>query len=415
MRARWCAPGARRRSPRPRAYLPPWTARHARRVDVALCSRRRCRDERERVVGPGSALIAVRPAAASTLPAHPTIARASVPPRADRLATARAILGAPDPSVRGFVRGIQAAAARHFDRHVAPIVAASWPGLAGDRFHTKLRLGACNLYASAPYTALFCAPRRPPLVRAATDLGNLLPLPLPALALLGRGAMELLGRFAYADDQRRILLISAFIVLVDHVFDHVLDQPAEERGRLLEAVIDGSEPARTPPLALTRALAVAMAEGLRGADLAAFEAAMRRMKEWIRAEVRAMRGEPDPRGLGHRLAGVEGTIDGLLFPVVRYAGEGARAWMYDVSMFVQVMDDWIDYEADAASDRPTPVVTGHWGAGDVRGTWRRSLAGLDDRVCAAGLRSPRYRRFVREAYRLMMVEVMEGMISGVAD
>jgi hypothetical protein len=357
----------------------------------------------------------MRPVEASMQPAPPTLHRVAIEPRAARVDAVRAMLGAPDPSVRPFVLGIRATASRHFERHVVPLVLASWPGLPSEAFHTKLRLGACNLYASAPYTALFCAPRRPPLVRAATDLGNLLPLPLPALALLGRGAMELVGRFAYADEHRRIILISAFIVLVDHVFDHGMAEPAEERGRYLEAVIDGLEPARTPALALTRALAVAMAEDLRGADRAAFEAAMRRVKEWIRAEVKAMRGEPDPRGLGHRLAGVEGTIDGLLFPVVRYAGEGARAWMYDVSLFVQMMDDWLDYEKDAASDRPTPVVSGDWGAADVDAAWRRSLAGLDDLVCAAGLRSTRYRRFVREAYRLMMHEVMEGMISGVAD
>jgi len=122
-----------------------------------------------------------------------------------------------------------------------------------------------------------------------------------------------------------------------------------------------------------------------------------------------MRGEPDPRGLGHRLAGVEGTIDGLLFPVVRYAGEGARAWMYDVSLFVQVMDDWLDYEMDAASDRSTPVVTGEWTFADVASTWRKSVAGLEELVRSAGLTSPRYVCFIREAYVLMMHQVMEAM------
>ena len=122
-----------------------------------------------------------------------------------------------------------------------------------------------------------------------------------------------------------------------------------------------------------------------------------------------MLGEPDPSGLGHRLAGVEGTIDGLLFPVVRYAGEGARAWMYDVSLFVQVMDDWFDAEADARDRRDTPVTTGRWTLVDVAAAWHRSADGIETLVRASGLDSPRYVRFVRAAYVLMMHEVMEAM------
>jgi hypothetical protein len=348
---------------------------------------------------------------AAPLPAPPAAPREplALPSRAARVAAVRALMGTPDRSVRHLALGIRAAAHRHFDAHVVPLVRACWPGLEGQPFGEKLRIGACDLYASAPYTALLCAPRRPLLVRVVTDAGNLLPLPRTALALLGRGAMELFGRFAYPREQRRIVLISAFIVVVDHVFDHVLSDPPEERARRLEAVIDGRAPATGPELALTRALAVAMAESLGADERVAFEAAMGRVKAWIRAEVRGLRGEPDPRGLGHRLAGVEGTIDGLLFPVVRYAGEGARTWMYGVSLFVQIMDDWLDCEMDARDGRSTPVLTGHWTFADVEAAWRESLRGLEALVRAAGLGSPRYVRFVREAYVLMMVEVMEAM------
>lgn len=333
----------------------------------------------------------------------------ALPPRAERVAAVRALMGTPDRSVRPLALGIRAAARRHFDLHVTPLVEAHWPALHGTPFHDKLRIGACDLYASAPYTALLCAPRRPLLVRVVTDTGDRIPLPFPVLAWLGRGAMEAFGRFAYPREQRRIVLISAFIVVVDHALDHSMDDPPEERGPRLEAIIDGRVPATGPELSLTRALAVAMAERLDESERVAFEAAMERVKEWIRAEVSAMRGDPDPRGLGHRLAGIEGTIDGLLFPVIRYAGEGARAWMYDVSLFVQVMDDWFDYEMDAASNRSTPVVTGAWTFADVEATWHRTLSGIEALVRAAGLGSPRYGRFVREAYVLMMGEVMEAM------
>ena len=122
-----------------------------------------------------------------------------------------------------------------------------------------------------------------------------------------------------------------------------------------------------------------------------------------------MNGEPDPLGLGHHLAGIEGGIDALLFPVVKFTGEGARRWMYDVSMFMQVMDDYLDFELDAVSNRSTPVVTGDWTFTDVESTWRKTLGGIEALVRAAGFTSPRYVRFVREAYVLMMLEVMEAM------
>jgi hypothetical protein len=330
-------------------------------------------------------------------------------PRGARVDALRALMGTPDRRVRHLALGIRATAHRHFDLHVRPLVRAHWPEVEGTAFYDKLRIGACDLYASGPYTALFCAPERPLLVRAVTDAGNRLPLPLPALALLGRGAMELMGRFAYADPHRRIALVSAFIVVVDHALDHCMPDAPALRGPRLEAIIDGRAAPDSPVLSLVRALSVAMGDGLDGADRAAFEAAMGRVALWIRAEVSAMLGEPDPRGLGHRLAGVEGTIDGLLFPVVRYAGEGARAWMYDVSMFVQLMDDWIDVEADARSDRPTPMVTGEWTFADVEASWRRTVTGIEALVRAAGLTSPRYVRFAREAYVLMMYDVMEAM------
>jgi hypothetical protein len=334
----------------------------------------------------------------------------AIAPRADRVRALRALMGTPDRSVAQLAVGIRRTARRHFDMHVLPIIERTWPALVRQPFYEKLRIGACDLYASAPYTALFCAPRAPVLIRAITAAGGSLPLPRRALAALGRGAIEALGRVAYADQHRSIALVSAFIVVVDHVMDHCMQDAPRERGPRLEAVIEGRAPADTPELALTRALAVAMSERLHPEDRAAFDRAMQRVHEWIRAEVRAMEGEPDPLGLGHRLAGVEGTIDGLLFPVVRFAGDGARRWMYDVSLFVQIMDDWLDYELDARSNRTTPVITGHWTLAELTASWNKTLSGIEALVRESGHRSPRYASFIRESYVLMMHEVTEAMI-----
>ncbi|MDP3279154.1 MAG: hypothetical protein Q8Q09_28440 [Deltaproteobacteria bacterium] len=336
--------------------------------------------------------------------------RVTIPPRAARVASLRALLGTPNRAVAPLAVGIRRTARHHFDRHVVPQIRLTWPALFAEPFYEKLTIGACDLYASAPYTALFCAPHAPAVVRAMTAIGDALPLSDRSLALLGRGAIEGLGRFALAEQHRRIALISAFIVVVDHVFDHCMDDAPKTRGARLEAVIEGRIAPDSPPLALTRALTVAMSEGLDAIDRPIFQAALARVFEWIRAEVKAMLGEPDPRGLGHRLAGVEGTIDGLLFPVIRTTGESARQWMYDVSLFVQIMDDWLDYESDVRSDRATPVMTGAWAMPQVESAWNKTVVGIEDLVRASGSRSPRYVRFIRDAYKLMMHEVTEAMI-----
>jgi hypothetical protein len=318
-------------------------------------------------------------------------------------------MGRPDDSVRPFADAIRAVSRRSFDRHVMPLVRAHWPSMVGTAFAEKLRIGACDLYASGPYTAFFCAPDRPPLVRAVTAVGDALPLPPWALARLAGVTVRALGRLAYADQHRRIALVAAFIVVVDHALDHVMTDAPAERGARLSAVLEGEAPPDHPCLALARALRVAMAQDLDRRDQRAFDAAMTQVYGWVDAEVRAMRGEPDPEGLGHRRAGVEGTIDGLLFPVVRFGARGARPWMIDVSMFVQLMDDWLDIDDDARSDRDTPMVTGAWTFGDVARGWRDTLAGVESLARSAGMRSPRYHHFLREAYALMMVDVMEAM------
>ncbi|MBI5500163.1 MAG: hypothetical protein HY907_07955 [Deltaproteobacteria bacterium] len=347
------------------------------------------------------------PANCTSPPAPPPAP--TLPPRPARVAAVQTLLGPTDPSAGQLALGIRGITHRNFDRHVAPLVDQHWPALRHLPFFAKLRLGACDLYASAPYTVLFCASQPPLLVHLVTTAGDRLPLPAPALGFLGRAALEVLGRVAYPQQHRRIVQIASFIVVVDHVLDHCLDGPPDRRGALLHAVIDGIQPPATPELALTRALVVAMGHRLEPDEQAAFEAAMLRVHDWIRAEVRAMNGEPDPEGLGHRRAGTEGTIDGLLFPLVRWTGEGARRWMYDVAMFMQILDDWFDAEADLAVGRSTPVLEGRWTFDDLERAWHGTVEDLESLVRAAGTRSPHYVRFVRQAYVLMLGEVIDMM------
>lgn len=340
----------------------------------------------------------------------------------ERVARLRALVGATSPAVRPFTDAIRAVVFRSYDRHVLPLVRRTWPEVLSQPFGRKLRFLACNLYASAPYTVLFCA-RRPPLpIALAARAGDALRLRSEALSRAGGVAVELLGRFALATEHRRIILIAAFIAAIDHAFDHCMDGIApKERERRIKGLLAGTwlpdeEPdrARRAPLALVRAIQVEMADGIEGRDRVVFEAAMDRVIEWVESEVKGMTGVADPRGLGHRLAGVEGTIDGLVFPVHRWAGAAAREWMYAVSMYTQMIDDWIDYEDDARDVRTTPVITGQWTFEVIADKWRETVAGIEALARDGGAEGERYVGFVRDAYVAMINEVMEAMIVGLA-
>ncbi len=335
--------------------------------------------------------------------------------RDERIEELRALIGKADPSVAQLTAGIRDVTSRHYDRFVMPLIRQHWPAMLHDPFAVKMRLAACDLYASAPYTVLFCAPKRPLSVALITGIGNRLVLPNAVLALAARAALNLLARVALAEQHRRIILIAAFIAMIDHAFDHCMDDPPDERGRKLHALLDGKWEPDTPELKLTRALQQEMERGLGTRERAPFEAAVRKLKDWVDSEVAGMTGVTDATGLGHRLAGIEGTIDGLLFPVHHYAGEGARQWMYEVSLFIQMMDDYIDLETDMKDGRLTPVISGEWTFEDIARTWQKTTSGIEALTRAGGHAAPHYVRFIREAYVLMLGEVLEGMASGLAD
>ena len=326
-----------------------------------------------------------------------------------------ALMGEPPLWSRIFADAVFSVITRDYDRHVLPLIERLWPESQGRADGKKLRFLTCNLYAAAPFTALFCSPKRPFMLAVAVFFGRLFGMKPSSLGYFAKLALGLFGRLALLPERRRIVLISAFIATIDHTFDHLMEEDTpEERGRKIRALLDGEYRPERGPLALCGAYLDRMQEGLAVKDRPAFEAAVRKCLEWCDSEVKGMTGVPDPLGLCHRLAGVEGTIDGLIFPVYHYAGEGARRWMYGVSLFVQIMDDWIDYEKDMADIRETPVITGKWTYADVDEHWQKTVDGICELAKTSGLGSESYLAFVRGNYVFMMREVMQAMSRGTA-
>jgi len=335
--------------------------------------------------------------------------------RAERARRLGQILGRPTPHAKALADAIRNVARRHFDLQVMPLVASHWPAVLGTPFMDKLRIGACDLYAVAPYTALFCGQQPPRAVRAFIGLGDLLPLTDAAFSRLAGILMMGLGRAALQRTHRQIATVAAFIVVVDHVLDHCMTEPPAARGRHLAAIIRGDATPESDALRLVAALSRAMSADLGPGQAPVFAAAMEKVFAWLDAEVRALSGLPDPGGEGHRRAGVEGTIAGLLFPIGDRAGPAAHAWMNEVSMFVQMVDDVLDIERDIFDGRPTPATAGRWTLDAVEAAWHRTRGGLDAlvRVSAPGLRAFPGRMVA--VYDLMMVELVAAMIARPGD
>jgi hypothetical protein len=332
-------------------------------------------------------------------------------PRAfeDRAAALRAALGRPPERPSALADAIRDVTRAQFGRHVEPLVTRHAPSLKATPFMDKLRIGACELYAVAPYLALVCGDKAPPLLRALLGAADV--LPEGVFARVARHAIQGLGALALQREQRQIALVAAFIVVVDHTLDHGMDDAPLARGQRLKATLRGERAPEGELLRLAATLASQLHEGLHRVQRPALEAALHHIDAWIDAEVRALSGEADPTGLGHRRAGVEGTIEGLLFPVERWAGPAVRAWLNDVSMFVQMADDLLDIDHDLRDGRATPATEGRWTAREVGEAWRGTVAGLETLVRRVNPGTRRLGDRVTAAYRQMMIELVGAMIA----
>jgi hypothetical protein len=337
---------------------------------------------------------------------------------AERVRALLDIMGKADPALQVFPDAIRKLTFATHDRYVKPLYDKHWPDALTGKTHRKLRFLTCNLYATAPYTVLFSSPRPPLLVKAARAVGIGLGFRTSTLAKMAAISVQWAARLLDDDTHRRIVQIAAFIAAVDHVLDHCMGGlAAAERGKRMRGVLDGSfipdisEP-NSGAFRFLRALYVEMGSGIRGDDAKIYKIAEDRLQDYVESEVKAMTGVPDPSGCCWRMAGVLGTIDGLVFPVWRFSGEQAREWMYSVSLFVQVMDDWLDAEKDASDIRPTPILTGFWTIETVKETWHKTLDGVVGLAKSSGIDDEAWLELVRETYRLMALEVADAMSGG---
>lgn len=326
------------------------------------------------------------------------------------------VIGTPHPRHRGLPVALRRETARYWRRYVEPLISEHWPAVRGLPFYAKFKIGAQNVYAPAPYTVVVLSARRPRVLRAFNWLCSRLHTPRGVIVA---GLQAMLPVFAWLllrRENKRIALMAAFIALVDEAFDNHLEGSApEERGDLLRGILGGQVPPPTPSFALVRAIRVALEEGCTDEEREELARAMEGCVAWAEAEVSNMLGHPDPEGLCHRRVGILTGIDGLAWTVRRHVRQAERDWMYDVSEFIQMLDDWVDLEKDAAEGLRTPAHTGVWTLETIEQRFEETRATVGRIVEANGETNPRYVQLARESYAYQVQDLLGMMLKGVAD
>lgn len=334
----------------------------------------------------------------------------------DHAREAVAIVGTPDPAASGLPLALRRETERYWGRYVEPLITEHWPEVRSTPFYKKFQIGAQQVYAPAPYTVAVISERRPLVLRGFNALCRALRLPRSALVLGLKLFIPTFAALVLRRENRRISLMAAFIALADEAFDHHLsDVPLAGRPRILRGVLEGTVEPPNAPFRLLRAIVEALYEGTEGEEREELRRALDGCARWGEAEVRRARGEPDPTGYQHRMIGILTGIDGLAWTVRRHITPAERDWMYSVSEFIQILDDWVDAEKDFREGTITPVHDGTWTAETIREHYEHTTRTVGQIVRENGERYGAYVALAEEAYRFQVADLLGNMVTGVAD
>ena len=117
----------------------------------------------------------------------------------------------------------------------------------------------------------------------------------------------------------------------------------------------------------------------------------------------------------HRGVGIRTGIDGLAWSVRRYISPAEWQWLYDVSHFIQLLDDWVDLEKDLAENVVTPVAEGRWTLKDVREHFDETTVRFGEIAIENGESYPPYVQLARDCYAYQVKDLLQNMVNGAAD
>lgn len=341
---------------------------------------------------------------------------------AARLAALVGVIGEPDPafSSHDLLDAVGRVANRNWRRHVEPLVEATSPALLSAPAYRKIRIAALDFFACGPYFALILGRRRPWPLRSLTATARVLGWDRARLSRRLAAGLSLYARVRLSVEGRRIALGTAFTGVVDEALDHGLaDLPPARRIDLIRRTVLGGPAAGdgasgNGTLSLLGALRAALAEGLTAAEAAELREILESCVGWAEAEIARLERRPDPSGLAHRGAGIEAGTRGLAWTVKEWIGPAEREWMRSVSTFMQMLDDWVDLEADLARGERTPVAEGVWTLEAIEALFRETTEAIGAIAERNGESYPPYLALLRDSYVHRIRVLLRKMASGEA-
>jgi hypothetical protein len=271
------------------------------------------------------------------------------------------------------------------------------PGLIGTPFfERKLRAGF-SVYAALGISAVACSSMRPTWIAAGSSLVGALRLSSLTIARMARWSMPPAYRVFSAHALDRIAVASAFILVLDEIFDDELGAlpPAARLAAVQELVAPSPRgprnrsprappPSASPCAALARVLSC---ELMRDHDR--WPAMAARLLDWASAELLLEAGgvlapQPCCPRDGLRAAGIEVSMELLAFALPGLVAARELAWMQGIALLGQMVDDILDVENDLAAGRVTHGATGQWSAQTVAELYARLVTDTRALVQSAG-------------------------------
>ena len=284
-----------------------------------------------------------------------------------------------------------------------------------------------EMYGRACYSMLLVCQRGPRLLRALLRAAAFLPPSRGLTIELGSALLAGMKHLLPKAVHRQLLLTSALMGMLDVVLDDAgsFGEPAALRVASLTA--------RPFPMNLLPPgkMIVALAQASRQTETAWQEeywvsVLQPAVRKYCEAEVLAIKGVPDPTGMGHRWAGIDAAIKGMWYvagPQMGLEDDCARfekdqwnreqQWMADTSLLMQMIDDWVDQDEDRGA-RLTPVVAGDWNLESAAELFDKTIRDLGVLLDASGIQKPVLKAIFADLYRDYLHTAMDAMHAGVA-
>jgi hypothetical protein len=284
-----------------------------------------------------------------------------------------------------------------------------------------------EMYARACYSMLMLSADGPTVVHLPVRATSLMPLSRGVAIRLGGLLVSGLNRLAPQAVHRHLLLTSALMGTLDVVLDEVASS-GESAVRRVASLMTKHAPSDMLPAELpiaTLAQLIRRSESPWQSEY--WETVLEpAVYEYCLAEALAVAGAPDPKGMGHRQAGIEAVIKGMWYVVGPYIGLDAglsrfepltwnreQRWMADTTLLMQMIDDWVDQDEDDGA-RVTPVLAGVWNAQSVDGLYRKTVEDLFAMLAENGIRSRVLQELFVDLYNDYLHAALDAMRVGIA-